>query len=437
MASTSAEHPITRKLQTSSTFWFTVYASVTAFCLYTCVYAFRKTFAAATFDGLSYAGIGYKSWLVIFQVIGYGMSKFIGIKVISELKAHSRSYGILLMVAVAGVSWLLFGLVPAPYNIIFLFTNGLPLGMVWGMVFGYLEGRRTTEVLGASLSVSFIFSAGLCRSTGAYIMRDWGVSETWMPFVACCVFIVPLLVFLYLADKIPPPNALDEQLRTRRQPMLANDRKHFIATFLPGIVLFVLAYMLLTAFRDFRDNFSAEVWNTLGYGNKPEIFTTTEVPVSIAVLIIIGSIMIIKNNRLALMVNHLIIIAGMVLIGISTLLFEQQLISAPVWMILMGLGLYLGYVPFNSIFFDRLIAAFHYVGTVGFIMYVADSFGYLGSITVLLIKELGMAHLSWLEFFISSGYIISIAGTVLITGSMIYFQVKSNSKFQDSKIPRS
>jgi hypothetical protein len=182
--------------------------------------------------------------------------------------------------------------------------------------------------------------------------------------------------------------------------------------------------MLLTIFRDFRDNFSAEVWKALGYGNSPEIFTTTEIPVSIAVLIVMGSLMLIRNNKLALMVNHLIIFIGMILIGVSTFLFQQQLISPPIWMILIGLGLYLGYVPFNSIFFDRLLAAFKYVGTVGFIMYVADSFGYLGSVGVLFFKEFGYAELSWLDFFISSGYIISFAGSILIAASMLYFHYK-------------
>jgi hypothetical protein len=422
--SSSGEHPITQWLRQANGFWFTIYTSIAAFCLYTCVYAFRKTFAAASFEGIFYAGVSYKVWLVIFQVVGYGMSKFIGIKVISELKAHSRSVGILILVSIAGASWLLFAITPAPYNIIFLFTNGLPLGMIWGMVFGYLEGRRMTEVLGASLSVSFIFSSGLCRSTGAYLIRDWGVSETWMPFVTCCIYSIPLLVFLYLLDKVPPPSARDEQLRTRRQPMDLSERKKFITTFLPGIILFVLGYMLLTIFRDFRDNFSAEVWKTLGYGNSPEIFTATEVPVSIAVLIIMGSIMIIRNNQLALMINHVIIIAGMILIGISTFLFEQHIITPPVWMILIGLGLYMGYVPFNSIFFDRLIAAFQYIGTVGFIMYVADSFGYLGSVSILFFKEFGYASVSWLKVFIYSGYIISAAGTLLIAGSMLYFHFK-------------
>jgi hypothetical protein len=93
-------------------------------------------------------------------------------------------------------------------------------------------------------------------------------------------------------------------------------------------------------------------------------------------------------------------------------------------MILIGLGLYMGYVPFNSIFFDRLIAAFQYIGTVGFIMYVADSFGYLGSVSILFFKEFGYASVSWLKVFIYSGYIISVAGTLLIAGSMLYFHFK-------------
>lgn len=422
--SLTREHAITRWLSTAHPFWLTVYASVCAFCLYTCIYAFRKTFAVATFDGLSYGGVSYKVWLVFFQVLGYALAKFIGIKVIAELSPNNRASGILLFTGIAAASWLLFALISAPYNIIFLFTNGLPLGMIWGIMLGYLEGRRMTEVLTAALSVSFIFSAGLCRSSGAYIMRDWNVSESWMPFITCLVFTLPLLVFLWLIDKIPPPSPTDVTLRTKREPMNKNERKKFILTFLPGIILFVLTYMLLTTYRDFRENFSAEVWNSLGYGNSPEIFTKTEAPVSLAVLVIIGSIMLIRNNKLALMINHLIIAFGMLMIGVATFLFEKEVIDAPAWMIFIGLGLYLGYVPFNSIFFDRLIATFRYIGTVGFIMYVADSFGYLCSISILFFKEFAYTELSWLEVYIRSGYFISITGSILIAGSMLYFHIR-------------
>jgi hypothetical protein len=417
-------HPITRWLTNANGLWFSIYATLVAFCLYTCIFAFRKTFTVGTFDGLSYLGVSYKVWLIIAQVMGYGLAKFIGIKVISELPAFRRANGILIMVAVAGISWLFFAITPAPYNIIFLFTNGLPLGMGWGLVFGYLEGRRVTEVLGAGLSVSFIFSSGFAKSVGGFVMKNWGTSEYWMPFVSTCLFLLPLLFFLWLLNKLPAPSLADEEQRTKRQPMNNEERKKFMFTFAPGLILLILTYMLLTAFRDFRDNFSADVWKSLGYGNSPEIFTQTETPVTIAILIIMGSIMFIKNNRVALIINHLLILSGMILVGLSSYLFEQKIISEIVWMMMLGLGLYLGYVPFNSILFDRLIATFKYVSTVGFLIYLADAFGYLGSIGVMMYKEFGHATVSWLDFFIGAGYVMSVTGSVLIISSMIYFYYK-------------
>jgi len=414
-------HPITRWLQGTNGLGFTLYTAIAAFCLYTCIFSLRKTFGVATYEGMEVGHVSFKVWMVIFQVIGYMLSKFIGIKVVSELGARSRAGGILLMVTIASLSWLGFALTPTPYNLIWLFFNGLPLGMVWGMVFGYLEGRKFTEVLGASLSVSFIFSAGFAKTIGGFIMRDWGMSEFWMPFVSTCLFFPPLLLFLWLLDKIPPPTIEDETLRTKRSPMTGEQRLRFALTFAPGLILLILSYAMLTAYRDFRDNFSAEIWQSLGYGDKPGIFTFTESIVAISVLIVIGSLMIIKDNFKAMVVNHLIVLIGMVAVGLSTLAFEYKMINAPTWMVLVGMGLYFGYIQFNSIFFDRIIATFKYVSTVGFLIYLADSFGYLGSVGVLLFKEFGNTQLSWLEFFMSAGYILSIAGTILMVGSLFYF----------------
>jgi hypothetical protein len=124
------------------------------------------------------------------------------------------------------------------------------------------------------------------------------------------------------------------------------------------------------------------------------------------------------------MVNHLIIMTGMILIGVSTFMFESKAIGAPLWMVLIGTGLYMGYVPFNSIFFDRMIATFRYVGTVGFIMYVADAFGYVGSVGVLFFKEFTASEMSYIDLFISGGYMISVIGSLLILASMWYFHKK-------------
>ncbi len=419
-------HPITRWLQTTNGFWFSLYTAVSAFCLYTCIFSLRKTFGVATYENMSVGGVDFKVWMVIFQVLGYMLSKFIGIKVVSELGAHSRFKGILLMVSIASLSWLFFAITPSPYNLIFLFFNGLPLGMVWGMVFGYLEGRKFTEVLGASLSVSFIFSAGFAKTIGGYIMIVWGASEFWMPFVSACLFFPPLVLFLWMLNKIPPPTAEDEALRTKRKPMTRQERIQYTLTFAPGLVLLILSYMMLTAFRDFRDNFSAEIWKSLNY-DKPGIFTYTESIVAIVVLIVIASLMVIKNNFKAMVVNHIIVLIGMIMVGLSTLAYQHEMISPPTWMILVGMGLYFGYIQFNSIFFDRLIATFKYVSTVGFLIYLADSFGYLGSVGVLLFKEFGNTQLSWLQFFMSSGYILSVAGSILISASLVYFIAKHKS----------
>jgi len=418
------EHAITAWLKRNNALPFTLYASIVSFCLYTCIFALRKTFGVATYDGLNYWGVDFKILMVTFQVIGYLISKFVGIKVVSEMKSTYRTRSILLMVSVASVSWFFFAITPAPYNLVFLFFNGLPLGMVWSLVFGYLEGRRNTEVLGASLSVSFIFSAGFAKTVGGLVMRDWNVSEFWMPFASAALFFGPLLVFLWLIDKIPPPSPEDEALRTKRQPMMGPERMAFVKTFGPGLLLLIGSYAMLTAYRDFRDNFSKEIWVSLGYGDKPEIFTQTEVPVSITVLAAIAVLMVIRNNRKALIINHLMVIFGMVLTGVSTLAFERQLISAPVWMTLVGMGLYFGYIQFNSIFFDRLLAAFTYAGTVAFLINLADSFGYIGSVGVLFYKNFGQTNLSWLDFFIASGYVLSVAGTVLMTTSLFYFRRK-------------
>jgi hypothetical protein len=412
--------PITRWLNANRGFAFTFYASAAAFCLYTCIFALRKTFGVGLYE--ERVGIfDMKSLMVISQMIGYMLSKFIGIKVVSELQASSRGKGILTMVAIASLAWFFFAITPSPYNLFFLFLNGLPLGMVWGMVFGYLEGRKQTEVLGASLSVSFIFSSGFAKTVGGFITQDWGVTEYWMPFVSCLLFFGPLLLFLWLLNQIPPPSEEDEKLRTKRSPMSGAERRKFAFEFLPGLVILILVYMMLTAFRDFRDNFSANIYKDLNYTVDPGIFTWTEIPITLIVLVVIGSLMVIKNNFKALVINHLIILAGFIIVGISTWAFEQGLLSPPMWMIFVGMGLYFGYIQFNSIFFDRMIATFRYVSTVGFLIYLADSFGYVGSLGIVLFKTLGQDQMSLVNYFIAGGYVMSIAGSVLIGLSLVYF----------------
>ncbi|HEX7903274.1 MAG TPA: DUF5690 family protein [Chitinophagaceae bacterium] len=407
----------------------TLLAALSAFCVYTCMYAFRKPFTAASFDRLQYGGVDYKVWLVIAQTIGYTVSKFFGISFIAGMKNKGRSTNILKLIAVAWIALLLFAVVPAPYNIIFLLINGFPLGVIYGLVFSYLEGRRTTELLGAVLSASFIFASGFTQSVGKYIMLEWNVSEWWMPWLTGLIFFIPLVLFTWLLEKTPAPDALDIGVRTQRQPMNKKDRSNFLKAFLPGLILLIISYVMLTIIRDYRSNFAADMWNELGYSKDASVFTRSELPASLIVLVLMGLLVFVRKNIHALLINHIVIVTGFFVAISCTLLFMSKEISPFWWMTLTGVGLYMGYVPFNCMLFERLIASFKYVSNAGFIIYVADSFGYLGSDMILLIKNFSSLNVSWTDFFIRMVLIISSAGIVLVTVAAFYFRKKYQAYF--------
>jgi len=402
-----------------------IYAAVITFLTYATVYAFRKPFTVGVFDNEhDVLGIHYKDALVISQVFGYMFSKFYGIRFIAELKNIGRGRTILLLVGISWLALLLFAIIPSPWNILFLFINGFPLGMIWGIVFSYVEGRKATDFIGAALAVSFIFSSGFVKSVAKWLMIHIDVTEQWLPFVTGMVFLLPMLLFVFLLEKIPPPSESDIKTRVTRLPMNKSERKNFFLEFRTGIVLLIIVYVFLTLFRDIRDNYAADIWRELGFGAQPSVFTSTEIPITILVLVVISSMMLIKNNRHAFVITHFIIIAGFLLAGISSLLFVLHLMPPFTWMTLVGLGLYIGYIPFNCILFDRLIATFRHAGNVGFLMYLADSFGYMASVGVILTKTIFNTHLAWTVVYSNGVIVLSVIGVMATIMALLYFNKK-------------
>ncbi|MDR3695936.1 DUF5690 family protein [Mucilaginibacter sp.] len=409
-------------------------AAISAFGAYTSMYAFRKAFTAGTFTGQQYFHVDYKVWLVIAQVIGYTLSKFYGIKFIAELKPEQRAKSILLLIGTAWLVLLFFAIVPAPYNIVFLFINGFPLGLIWGLVFSYLEGRKSTEFMAGVLSISLIFASGFVKTVARTLMGSFHISEFTMPFITGALFVIPLLLFVLMLELMPPPTAEDVKLRTKRAPMDATERKHFLQRFLPGIILTLVIYVLLTIMRDVRDNFEVEIWASLGVKDNT-IYTKIDTIISVLVLVAISLLILVKQNLKAFRIIHIMIISGCLLIGIGTILFGLGLIGPMVWMTMAGLGLYLGYVPYNAVFFERLLATYHYKGNVGFLIYVADSIGYLGSVSVLLVKELGQPSITWGTFFKNSVMTVAIVGGICATLSLLYFLREAKKDIEAQKEP--
>lgn len=424
--------PLTRWLNRAPDLVFSLYAVAAAFTAYFCMYAFRKPFSAASYEGVALSlelfgrTLEAKTLFVVSQIIGYCLSKYIGMKVCSEVRRKNLWLFLGGLILIAWTTLLLFAILPPPLKVLAIFCNGLPLGMVWGLVVRYLEGRHTSELLLAGLSCSYILASGEVKSVGKWLMTEKGVPEFWMPFATGAIFLVPFFVAVLLLTQLPPPTSRDIELRTERFTMQRADRWKFLRAFLPGMVLLCVAYFFLTAYRDFRDVYQNELFEDMGITDAGA-FSRTERPIAFGVMASLVVLYFIRDNRWGLVGAYLIMLAGLVLMGVSTALFQAGTISGLNWMVLSGFGAYLAYVPYGSVLFDRTIAYTHFAGTAVFAIYLTDAIGYTGSVGIQLYRDLYHGEASRLSFMLGFTHFMAVLGFVLILFSLLYFLRRKRS----------
>lgn len=415
------------------------YAVAAAFLTYFFVYAFRKPFTAGTYTGLHFAGtnIELKTAMVVGQLLGYTAAKYAGTKVVSEAGRASRMWQLIGLIAFAQVALVLFAVLPAEWKVAAIFLNGFPLGMVFGLVVRYLEGRRTSDFLLAGLACSFIIASGVFKDIGLSLIdgsaiRLFGISlpnpfppqsEFWMPAAAGLLFAPAFLVAVWLLNQVPEPNREDVALRTERAPMTGERRRQFFLAYLPGLLPLIVAYVFLTIFRDYRDNYMVDVLKELRYltDQKPASMTNMESGVAFGVLASMSLLYLIKNNRRGLLAVLVLVAVGFLTIGVATLLHMAGSISGFSWLALIGFGGYMAYVPYNSVLFDRLMASTQFVGTAVFCIYVADSAGYTGSCIVQIGKDVLATHTSRTQFLQYFSLLLAVVGTLSTLAGGVYF----------------
>ena len=106
----------------------------------------------------------------------------------------------------------------------------------------------------------------------------------------------------------------------------------------------------------------------------------------------------------------------------------QHLTSPFWWMVLSGLGIYMAYIPFNGVLFDRLLAVLKEKANVGFLFYLSDFAGYLGSILVMLFQNLSGKTNSWLSIITSFALWLPILSIGFILLSYVFFNQIINRK---------
>ena len=88
------------------------------------------------------------------------------------------------------------------------------------------EGRKTSDLLLATLCCSFVVSTGYVKDAGLLVM-SWGVSEDWMPAVVgagCFPFFV---LACWALHQTPAPTEKDKAVRGERTAMDHNERMIF------------------------------------------------------------------------------------------------------------------------------------------------------------------------------------------------------------------
>lgn len=412
---------------------FILWAGGAALLSYALVYALRKPFTAAAFDGLEFLGMDYKTATSIIQIAGYMLAKLLGIKFISELRRERRLRFIIGSVAAAELSLLLFAAAPVPFNIFALFFNGLSLGCMWGVIFSFLEGRRLSGILASIMGLSIAFSSGMAKSLGLFLVHDLGVDEFWMP-AAIGAGAFPLLVLLAFAlNRLPDPTPDDIAACTERIPMDARRRRTIFRRFAPVLCMLFAANLFITVMQDIKEDFLVRLVDTTRLSSWA--FSAIDGSVTLIILGTFLLISLVRDHRTVLVTLLLLVTAGMAGLAFVAGCHDTLQLPPALWCFIQSLGLYTAYLSFQTLFFERFVACFNIHGNVGFFIITIDFVGYLGTVCVLVLKEAFAADVDWLAFYNTMVMALGMACCLLFMGSIRYL-TRRESRWARRRAPQ-
>jgi len=242
-----------------------------------------------------------------------------------------------------------------------------------------------------------------------------------MPAFAGMIFVVPLVVFIWMLRQIPAPDGEDVVARSERIPMTSGERLALLQRH--GVRLFgiVIAYLLITVLRSIRADFAPEIWSGLGLSGQPAVFAISETWVALGVVLINGSLVLLRDNRRAFFTALGLCIAGLCA-GMLAVLGQRVGAFDPfTFMVMLGVGMYVPYVAVHTTVFERLIALTRERANIGFLMYIADAIGYLGYAGVMLGRSAFPSKENFLGFFLHATTWILASALLAVLGACVMY----------------
>lgn len=260
----------------------------------------------------------------------------------------------------------------------------------------------------------------MAKSFGLFTMNELHIDQFWMPAVIGGVTLPLLLLMGYLLERLPHPTAEDIELRNQRVTLDRNGRKALFLKYAPILSILFIANFMLLVLRDIKEDFLVDI---LDMSNQSSwLFARIDTIVTLIILGIFSLFVFFRSNIKAILSLLTLVVAGCLTLAVVSYNYGAFRPSPILWLFIQSLSLYIAYLTFQTIFFDRFIACFHIKGNVGFFIAIIDFIGYLGTVTLLGTKEFLNINLEWFALYNHMACTVGIICTVLFTaaGVLIY-----------------
>jgi hypothetical protein len=238
------------------------------------------------------------------------------------------------------------------------------------------------------------------------------------------IFLIPAIIFSYLLEKMPKPSNEEILANAPRTALTKSERKAINKKYFGFLFAIILLYGFLTLLRDIRDNFGAEIMSGLHIYNAKNL-TQLESIITIIMLVSIPFISRVKNHYNAILTTIVATFIGGLICISTSILFKNQVIDGMGLLLFSGGGIYVGYILINISIMNRLIGFNGTPANSGFLVYMADSAGYLCSLFIsgfaLFSKKGELPWLNWFQNLIFFGGII-----VMLFAVVAFYQIRKH-----------
>ncbi|CAK9096907.1 Uncharacterized protein SCF082_LOCUS45476 [Durusdinium trenchii] len=196
-------------------------------------------------------------------------------------------------------------------QVLCIFGSSFVSSFLYGGIVTYLEGRRSTEILLASISASLVFAGTVSRACAAELLH-WGVPPRLMPLLLGSVSFLLAAFLLVETARAPPPSRADVAARSARTAMPPSKQWEFVRENLLGVVATIGIWACMAGLRSFRDFYTQQIFAAALKDDSPssKVYVLADVPGAILSFISLVMMSWVSNNQRALFLMLLTNVSG-------------------------------------------------------------------------------------------------------------------------------